>query len=108
MSFAHPLTFLRRVIAVPALLSSMLALSVPFAWGASSPVKITIHIPGKSLAVLVFYFCKDKGFLFRGGNRRAAGGDVTAGSHCCYGGRRIGLLHNTGSSNRGDYAGSFA
>jgi ABC-type nitrate/sulfonate/bicarbonate transport system substrate-binding protein len=67
MSFAHPLTFLRRAIAVPALLSSMLALSVPFAWGASSPVKITIHIPGKSLTVLVFYFCKDKGFFFEEG-----------------------------------------
>ena len=64
MSFAHPLTFLRRAIAVPALLSSMLALSVPFAWGASSPVKITIHIPGKSLTVLVFYFCKDEGLFF--------------------------------------------
>jgi NitT/TauT family transport system substrate-binding protein len=67
MSFAHPLTFLRRVVAVPALLSSMLALSVPFAWGAASPVKITIHIPGKSLTVLVFYFCKDKGFFFEEG-----------------------------------------
>jgi hypothetical protein len=49
MSFAYLLTFLRRAAALPALMSIMLALSVPFAWGASSPIKITIHIPGKSL-----------------------------------------------------------
>jgi hypothetical protein len=43
MSFAHPLTFLRRAMAIPAPMSIMLALSVPLAWGASSPIKITIH-----------------------------------------------------------------
>src|SRR6516164_7079023 len=67
MLFAHPLTFLRRAMAIHTLVSIMFALAVPFAWGASSPVKITIHIPGKSLAVLVFYFCKDKGFFFEEG-----------------------------------------
>ena len=63
MSFAHLLTFLRRVTAV----SIMLACSAPIAWGASSPVKITVHIPGKSLAVMVLYFGKDKGFFFEEG-----------------------------------------
>ena len=63
MSFAHLLTFLRRVTAV----SIMLACSAPIAWGASSPVKITVHIPGKSLAVMVLYFGKDKGLFFEEG-----------------------------------------
>jgi len=63
MSFAHPLTFLRRATAV----SIMLAFSAPIAWGATSPTKITIHIPGKSVSVMVFYFGKDKGFFFEEG-----------------------------------------
>ena len=60
MSFAHPLTFLRRATA----LSIMLAFSAPIAWGATSATKTTIHIPGKSVSVMVFYFGKDKGFFF--------------------------------------------
>ena len=67
MSFAYPLTFLRRAMAIPALMSIMLALSVSLTWGASSPLKITIHIPGKSLTVMVFYFGNDKGFFFEEG-----------------------------------------
>ena len=67
MFFAHPLTFLRRAMAIHTLVSIMLAFSVPLAWGASSPIKITIHIPGKSLTVIVFYFAKDKGFFFEEG-----------------------------------------
>src|SRR5215470_16609403 len=67
MFFAHPLTFLRRAMAIHTLLSIMLALSVSLTWGASSPIKITIHIPGKSLTVMVFYFGKDKGFFFEEG-----------------------------------------
>jgi ABC-type nitrate/sulfonate/bicarbonate transport system substrate-binding protein len=63
MSFAHPLTFLRRATAV----SILLAFSAPIAWGATSPTKTTIHIPGKSLSVMVFYFGKDKGFFFEEG-----------------------------------------
>ncbi len=58
MSFAYPLTFLRRAMAIAALMSIMLALSVPFAWSASSPIKITIHIPGKSLTVMVFFLAR--------------------------------------------------
>jgi ABC-type nitrate/sulfonate/bicarbonate transport system substrate-binding protein len=67
MSFAHLLTFLRRATAV----SIMLAFSVPTAWGATSPAKITIHIPGKSLAVMVLYFGKDKGLFFEEGIERS-------------------------------------
>jgi ABC-type nitrate/sulfonate/bicarbonate transport system substrate-binding protein len=63
MSFAHPLTFLRRATAV----SIMLAFSAPIAWGATSATKTTIHIPGKSVSVMVFYFGKDKGFFFEEG-----------------------------------------
>ena len=62
-SFAHPLTFLRRATAM----SIMLAFSALTAWGAMSPTKTTIHIPGKSLSVVVFYFGKDKGFFFEEG-----------------------------------------
>jgi ABC-type nitrate/sulfonate/bicarbonate transport system substrate-binding protein len=63
MSFVHPLTFLRRATAI----SIMLAFSGPIAWGATSPTKTMIHIPGKSLSVMVFYFGKDKGFFFEEG-----------------------------------------
>lgn len=63
MSFAHPLAFLRRATAV----SIMLIFAAPIAWSATSPTKITIHIPGKSLSVMVFYFGKDKGFFFEEG-----------------------------------------
>jgi NitT/TauT family transport system substrate-binding protein len=45
----------------------MFIFSVPIVWGASSPTKITIHIPGKTLAVMVFYFGKDKGFFSQEG-----------------------------------------
>lgn len=48
-------------------MSIMLAFSALTAWGATSPTKTTIHIPGKSLSVVVFYFGKDKGFFFEEG-----------------------------------------
>jgi ABC-type nitrate/sulfonate/bicarbonate transport system substrate-binding protein len=67
MSFAQPMTFLRRATVMLLLISIMLALSVSLSWSAVSPTKITIHIPGKSLAVIVFYFGKDKGFFFEEG-----------------------------------------
>ena len=59
-------TSIRRT-SIPVLIAIMLALSVPLAWGTSSPTKITIHIPGKTLTVMVFYFGKDKGFFFEEG-----------------------------------------
>ena len=67
MSFAYLTTFLRRATVVPIFASIVLTLSVPIAWGAASPTKITIHIPGKTLAVMVFYFGKDKGFFSQEG-----------------------------------------
>ena len=68
MAFAYSPTFLRRATIIPFLVSIVLALSVPLSWAASSsPMKITIHIPGKSLTVMVFYFSKDKGFFFEEG-----------------------------------------
>lgn len=63
MSFAYLTTFLRRATALPIFTSVILVFAVPLAWGAASPTKITIHIPGKTLAVMVFYFGKDKGFF---------------------------------------------
>ena len=64
MSITNPvMRSLPRRIVVVALVPILLAFSGPFGWGASSPVKITIHIPGKSLTVMVFYFGKDKGFF---------------------------------------------
>jgi NitT/TauT family transport system substrate-binding protein len=45
----------------------MLASSAAIAWSATSPTKITIHIPGKSVSVMLFYFGKDKGFFFEEG-----------------------------------------
>jgi len=41
--------------------------SVPIPWAASPPTKITIHVPGKTLAVMAFYFGKDKGFFTQEG-----------------------------------------
>jgi ABC-type nitrate/sulfonate/bicarbonate transport system substrate-binding protein len=65
MALTRLTTFLRR--AMPFFIFIMFVLSVPIAFGASSPTKITIHIPGKTLAVMVFYFGKDKGFFSQEG-----------------------------------------
>ena len=67
MSFAYLTTFLQRATAVPVFIYIIFIFSVPIVWGASSPTKITIHIPGKTLAVMVFYFGKDKGFFSQEG-----------------------------------------
>jgi hypothetical protein len=31
------------------------------AWAASSPTRVTIHVPSKSLSIMPYYFGKDKG-----------------------------------------------
>jgi len=67
MSFVHLLIYLRSATVMSIFTSIVLVVSVPNAWGASSPTKITIHIPGKTLAVMVFYFGKDKGFFSQEG-----------------------------------------
>jgi NitT/TauT family transport system substrate-binding protein len=33
------------------------------AWAASSPTRVTIHVPSKSLSIMPYYFGKDKGFF---------------------------------------------
>jgi NitT/TauT family transport system substrate-binding protein len=63
VSFAFPQRFLQRATVV----AIMLAFSGPIAWAATPPTKITIHIPGKSMSVMVFYFGKDKGFFLEEG-----------------------------------------
>ena len=65
MALTRLTTFRRR--AMPFFILLMFGLSIPIAWSASSPTKITIHIPGKTLAVMVFYFGKDKGFFSQEG-----------------------------------------
>jgi len=40
-----------------------LALMLQSAHGASTPTKVTIHIPSKSLSIMPYYFGKDKGFF---------------------------------------------
>ena len=32
-------------------------------WTASSPMRVTIHVPSKSLSIMPYYFGKDKGFF---------------------------------------------
>jgi len=65
MALIRLTTFQRR--AMPFFILLMFGLSIPIAWGAATPTKITIHIPGKTLAVMVFYFGKDKGFFSQEG-----------------------------------------
>lgn len=69
MSFAFErlTTSLRKAIAGVLLISFVPALSISLARAASSPTKITIHVPGKTLAVMAFYFGKDKGFFAQEG-----------------------------------------
>jgi NitT/TauT family transport system substrate-binding protein len=40
-----------------------LILVLQTAHGASAPIKVTIHVPSKSLSVMPYYFGKDKGFF---------------------------------------------
>ena len=67
MSFAHLTTFLRRAILISSFAAIVVTISVSMVWGASAPTKITIHIPGKTLAVMIFYLGKDKGFFSQEG-----------------------------------------
>jgi len=45
------------------ILAAVLASSTSIGRSASQPTKVTIHIPSKSLALMPFYFGKDKGFF---------------------------------------------
>jgi NitT/TauT family transport system substrate-binding protein len=64
MSIANPvMRSLHQSVVMVVFIGIVLAFFASFGWAASSPIKITIHIPGKSLTVMVFYFGKDKGFF---------------------------------------------
>lgn len=41
----------------------MLLLALRGAYGAGAPMKVTIHVPSKSLSIMPYYFGKDKGFF---------------------------------------------
>src|SRR5215467_13483549 len=62
---------------------------------ASSPSKVTVHVPSKSLAIMPYYFGKDKGF-FSELIEPTTCGYVAAHGHCRHGGWRAGLLFNLG------------
>jgi ABC-type nitrate/sulfonate/bicarbonate transport system substrate-binding protein len=49
------------------IIAAVLALSTSIGRAASQPTKATIHIPSKSLALMPFYFGKDKGFFSQEG-----------------------------------------
>lgn len=67
MSLAYLTTFLRSGALMAVFTIIVLTMTAPIVWGAASPTKITIHVPGKTLAVMVFYFGKDKGFFSQEG-----------------------------------------
>jgi NitT/TauT family transport system substrate-binding protein len=52
-----------RIILCNILIVLGLALILPCAHGAGAPMKVTIHIPSKSLSIMPYYFGKDKGFF---------------------------------------------
>ena len=45
------------------LLTAVIVLVASLGWAASSPTKVTIHVPSKSLSIMPYYFGKDKGFF---------------------------------------------
>jgi len=50
-----------RVLLV--VMTSVFSFSAPSIWAASTPIKVTIHVPSKSLSIMPYYFGKDKGFF---------------------------------------------
>ena len=67
MSFAHLRECLRSATVISVCTFIFFAFFIPRAWSAAAPTKITIHIPGKTLAVMVFYLGTDKGFFSQEG-----------------------------------------
>jgi ABC-type nitrate/sulfonate/bicarbonate transport system substrate-binding protein len=108
MTFVNPVTFLRRAMLIAALITIILTFCFPLAWGASAPTKITVHTPGKSLGVMVFFFGKDKGFFLEEGieaqlvvmSPPIAIAAMVAGE--------LDFLDNSGSGNFSHHAGIFA
>ena len=52
----------RRLIQNATIILGLL-LAMPAAHGASAPIKVTIHVPSKSLSIMPYYLGKDKGFF---------------------------------------------
>jgi len=67
MSVTYMVTFLRRDTLARFFTAIILTMTVSAARAASSPTKITVHVPGKTLNVMAFYFGKDKGFFAQEG-----------------------------------------
>jgi NitT/TauT family transport system substrate-binding protein len=61
MVFIEPTELLRKLLAISLFLLS--EFYVPLVTTASAATKVTIHVPGKSLTVMAFYFGRDKGFF---------------------------------------------
>jgi ABC-type nitrate/sulfonate/bicarbonate transport system substrate-binding protein len=45
------------------IMAAAVGISAPVVWAASAPIKVTVHVPSKSLSVMPYYFGKDKGFF---------------------------------------------
>jgi hypothetical protein len=45
------------------ILGLVMGVASPLAWAASSPIRVTVHVPSKSLSVMPYYFGKDKNFF---------------------------------------------
>ena len=57
---------MKRIAKARALLGAMSAVFsfvAPSVWAASSPSRVTVHVPSKSLSIMPYYFGKDKGFF---------------------------------------------
>ncbi len=52
-----------RIIIRMGVLALGLLLMLQTAHGAGAPIKVTIHVPSKSLSIMPYYFGKDKGFF---------------------------------------------
>ena len=52
----------RRIFYRAAIIVGLL-LPLQLAHGAAAPMKVTLHIPSKSLSIMPYYFGKDKGFF---------------------------------------------
>jgi len=57
------LTKNRLSVAAFLIMGQTVGLASPFIWAASSPMRVTIHVPSKSLSIMPYYFGKDKGFF---------------------------------------------
>jgi ABC-type nitrate/sulfonate/bicarbonate transport system substrate-binding protein len=52
----------RRVVRIAVMVLGLVT-GLQAAHGAAAPIKVTIHVPSKSLSVMPYYFGKDKGFF---------------------------------------------